>query len=131
MQMKVVSLEEIERTTNLLPYDRSDLAVMKEWTSRAREAGRDICLSRDAADDIGTAELMETGFLILHSDALDTEFVFAKADAGKSFLGRQKAVYSSFVGQYAADEWIVGTAFKSLVQALASIGNLYRAEGLE
>ncbi|WP_156937854.1 hypothetical protein [Mesorhizobium sp. LNHC221B00] len=94
--------------------------------------GRDLILG---APGIATnlqevLDLAGKGILVFSSEhQLQSSFLFTKNDAGRSFLGKQKAVYTSYVNAFSDDEWAVGSVFRMWTFAMTSIGNVYRYKG--
>lgn len=127
-----IALTEILRTTNRLPFGDYERHCMTAFIEKSRQLGRDICIGTEA---IGTTaeervDLFRNGVLILSSPTiLRTAFMFTKQDAGRSFFGRQKAAYTSYVGDVDRDSWMVGSVFRNWNFALTSVGNVYRAKG--
>ena len=98
-----------------------------------RRGGREEEFStpRRAHDGEDAQRLLGVGrvFALCSPSQLNMNFLFLKCDGGRSFFGRHKAVYPSFVGSHRDDGWIVGPTFKSYGLAITSIGNAYRGNG--
>lgn len=123
MQTEFVGLEEIETAQILQPFDKDDVAVMTKWGNKIRKEGRDICLSRSAAQDRDTLSWMNAGLIVLQSRTLGVEILLTKAKAAEG-IQRQGGMYQSFVGNYAKNQWGEGATFRSLETGLEIIANL-------
>ena len=130
--MKLVTFEEIDRTTNRLAFSRMEMetaggAVDKRRSQRHDLVFGDTVTISDAATMIEGAR---DGFVMFSSQfQLMTIFLFAKCNAGNGLFGGQKAVYISYIRGLHDQEWQIGTTFKNWPFAVTSIGNVYRSCG--
>ncbi|MCJ7995244.1 hypothetical protein J5N58_12235 [Rhizobium cremeum] len=128
---KTLTIEQIDQSTNRLPFSEKEIFTLIEFVKLSRKKGRD--LQTGARNLAATAEhvlqlAQEEGIIAINSAILGMEVLFAKVDAGRSFFGGQKAAYISYVNT-GDDEWAVGTTFNSWPIAVTSIGNIYRGMG--
>lgn len=129
MQSEFAKLQDIKRSAILVPFDRTDLAVLTEWANKTRRDGRDFTFSKAATADRDTATWLRAGMLFLHSRALEIDILISKAKNEKRTL-RQDTVYRSFIGSYSSDQWTKGAETDSLAAGLRIIGGLtFPAEG--
>ena len=125
MQSELVSLQEIEGTKSLLPFNRTDVVVLTEWGRQMRKEGGDFSFCRAASQDRDTATCLRAGLLILQSRSIGIEILLIKAK-NEERMYRQENLYLSFIGSYSTDRWTQGAASGSLATGLRIIGNLNR-----
>jgi len=127
-----ISFSEIIRTTNRVPFTRMDLVAASSFLDTSIRKGRDLAVGHQgiAENQDEVNSLAQKGIFIFTSPSqLKSAFLFTKNDAGRSILGKQKTVYTCYVGGTDDDEWVIGSVLKSWIQATTSIGNVYRQQG--
>lgn len=127
-----ISLEQIGAATSRIPFTDIEIQALIEGVKVRRGKGTDLCVGMPhlATNGEEIREMASDGVIMLHSpEQLETKFLFAKCNAGKSLFGRQKCVYASYICDLHSDEWTVGPVFKMWAMAVTSIGNIYRSQG--
>ena len=76
------------------------------------------------------AKCASEGYLVVQLPQLDTRLLYLKIFGGKGFLGRKKIHYSVYQQFFDEKKWTPGGNFKFWAQAVTSINNLFRHEGL-
>lgn len=128
----IMSFAEIVRATTRVAFNDNDLTVVSSVLKQGKDKGRDLAIGAPgiAESRQEVIELANKGIMVFTSQhQLQSSFLFTKNDAGRSFFGRQKAVYTSHVNGFNDDEWAVGSVFKMWTIAMTSIGNVYRHQG--
>jgi hypothetical protein len=122
-----ITLDAIKATTSRVPFHDSDRHFLMGYLKTCESKGRDLHISY-----LSRAEGNEArdGIFILSSPSmLQRDFLFVKCNAGRGFLGGQKATCNSYVGSAEDDQWMIGPIFRYVAIALTSITNVYEGEG--
>lgn len=125
--MTLISQEQILSSTRRLPFLQSDLDVAFHFIQRNNANSLDTQVAGDQSEIF---ERLKSGSLLLRSRSMNTDVLYVKIDGGKGFFGGQKSLFASYVGDCDSDQFEAGPVFKSWIQALTSMNNLYRAAGL-
>lgn len=130
--LKSLTLEQIDKSTNRIPFTELEIRLMMEFFTTSQKKGRDLRMGSStimvrSGQDV--LDMAKDGILAISSEALQLDLLFAKVDAGRGLFGGQKAAYVSYVNSPGEDEWTIGTTYKSWSVAITSIGNVYRHEG--
>ena len=120
-------IKDIINSTRRIPYTDTEQYALIKYLDTALRNNLDIRLSVLAGD--GKA-LAADGVILLSSNALHSDFLFIKVDAGRSIFGRQKANYYSYLGDNNLGKFSPGPSFRSFAIAITSINNIYRAMGM-
>ena len=127
------TLVDIVSGSRLIPFDEGEIRWALDNVEVRRRKGTDLNIGHPtlSVGANGFLEAARQGIVFLQStDQLKAAFVFLKLDAGRGFLGGQKAVFASYFAEdIEADDWEVGTVFKMWGIATTSIGNIYRFYG--
>lgn len=130
--MKMLSLDQIDQSTNRLPFTDDEMRFLVSFIKSSWKKGRDVRLDPTLMGTRGDEifSIASDGFIVINSAALDLKLLFAKVDAGKGLFGGQKAAFISYLCSLSEMDWTIGTTFKSWPIAVTSIGNIYRGTGL-
>ena len=134
----MTSFGEILRETRRLPFSKHEIQRMNDVLAQDQRSGGDlrwgashrISASHNFPDDEEDLNAAADGLIVLSSPArLEQVILFVKVDGGRTFLGRQKALYYSFVTPFDDSDpdrdWMSGAAFNSwrlATKAIAHIG---------
>lgn len=123
-----VSLGIILKTSKTLPYTYSEfenvISLINKNRARGLNTGIDPIMER------GVEDCLARGVVAVCLGEVDTSIVFIKQDAGKGLLGRQKAMYGTYLSPIGQDSFLPGTTFKKWLVAVTAMNNIYRGEGL-
>ncbi len=124
---------DILKSSPAIPFSENELRMAMDAIKLRVSKGSDLQFGHPAyvADPQAFVAAAKDGFVFMHSDdQLSAGFLFVKLSAGRSLFGKQKAVYASYTETILGDDnWAAGPVFRSWVQAITSIGNIYRAYG--
>lgn len=119
--------------SRLLPFSELEVRAAMDNVKLRRSKGTDLSMGhpRFCPEGPEILQAAQEGVIFFHSPIqLEGAFLFAKVDAGRGLLGRQKAAFPSFVcGDLYLDSWQAGATFTSWITAITSIGNIYRGSG--
>lgn len=130
---KTFSIWDINENFSPIPFDKNEIQLATRWIQKNRSRGNDLRIGHPesgfTSDEIlFTANL---GFIFMTSSTqLYSSFLYLKLNAGTSFFGSQKSVYSCFhEGPVGDGAWEQGPIYKSCSIAFTAIGNVYRGAG--
>ena len=129
--IKHCTLEEIIKTSNLLPFEERDVSNLvlnckklsqkgliarfhPSWTSTPQEA----------------LDQMIKGFFVLHCPQIEMDFVYTCENGGVGLFGGQKKIFKVYGGDFQLDDFTPSTSFRSFIIAVTSVNNIFRGHGL-
>lgn len=132
--MMLLSHQEIIKQSNSIPFSDKEMEVAVHAVKTRRSKNHDLAFGHPdmAMDTAAVKNLADSGVLLFYSQfQLKQGFMFTKLNAGRSFFGKQKAVYACYLeAELNSNEWTQALVFKSWHIAATSMGNVYRGNGL-
>lgn len=122
-----ISIEVVLQITRRIPFGSRDRRALQVFIDGARKRRLDLTFGCDPAHAQST---LSDGFVALVAPSLAARFVFINADAGKGWLGAQKANVLAYTSDLHPVEYYAGPVRPSLLRALVGVSNLYRQAGL-
>lgn len=125
------SVDEIVRTTNIVPFERKHIQFLIDLIKRQTAKGLDVrfhplfTLSPQEA-----LTKMQQGIFVLTCPQIQSDFVFICESGGKGLFGGQKRNFRVFIGNLEEDDFTAARSSKSFGIAATSINNIFRSEGL-
>lgn len=129
--MKTCSFDEIIRTANLLPFERTHAQML--ITILKKQKAKGVLVHFDPAyapSPEAALDGMKEGFVVLTYPQINSDFVFTCENGGKGLLGRQKRMFKVFLGDAGGGDFSAATSFRSFALAATSINNILRHQGL-
>ena len=129
--IKHCALEDIMRTSNLLPFEKKDVSSLalnckklseKELIARFHPSW--------AATPQEALDQMIKGVFVLHCPQIEMDFVYTCENGGIGLFGRQKRIFKVYGGDYQLDDFTPSTSFRSFIIAVTSVNNIFRGRGL-
>ena len=127
-----IGIDEILLATCRCAYSTVEANRMQSFLAHSQRRGRDVRagVAGEALTRADWADLLGNGIAVLFSpNQLQASFLFAKLDAGRSRFGRQRAAFSTFIGDPTGLEYRPSRLFTKWVDALFTISELFHKKG--
>ncbi|WP_143831212.1 hypothetical protein [Octadecabacter temperatus] len=129
--MDQCTIDEIQRTSNLLPFEAKHTQFLLSVLKKQHSKGLVVRFHPEFTQSAQAAlDGMDKGVFVLTCPQIESDFVFTCENAGQGLFGRQKRVFKVYDGDFALDEFSAASTFKSFALAATSINNIFRHVGL-